>query len=143
MLLGLLVLSVSPAQAELYKWTDGQGKIHYSDQPPSASTKSISRSATGQSEITSEAQKALNEKDQAYQQRKKDAEEARAKADAEAEQARIKRENCDRARKNLGVLQNTPRVYTTNAAGQRAYMDETARANALATSQKAVDENCK
>lgn len=143
MFLGLVACASSAAQAELYKWTDGQGKIHYSDQPPSAQTKSIGRSAAGQSDITSEAQKTLNEKDQAYQKRKKDAEEARAKADAEAEQARVRRENCDKARKNLGVLQSTPRVYTNNSAGQRVYMDDTARARALASSQKAVEENCK
>lgn len=141
-----LVLAASPAshaQAELYKWTDAQGKTHYSDHPPTANTQSIGRSTAGQTDITHEAQKTLNEKDQAYQKRKKDAEEARAKADAEAEQARVKRENCDKARKNLGILQNTPRVYSTNAAGQRVYMDDAARASALANSQKAVDENCK
>lgn len=142
MFLGLLACSTSPAQAELYKWTDGQGKTHYSDHPPTAQTKSIGRSAAGQADITSDAQKTLNEKEQAYQKRKKDAEEARAKADAEAEQARGKRKNCDKARKNLGVLLNTPRVYSTNAAGQRVYMNDAARASALASSQKAVDENC-
>ncbi|MFP5418028.1 MAG: DUF4124 domain-containing protein [Gammaproteobacteria bacterium] len=143
MFLGLLACSAGHAQAELYKWTDGQGKTHYSDQPPTANTQSIGGAAASQAEITSEAKKALNEKDQAYQKRKKDADEARAKADAEAEQARIKRENCDRARKNLSVLESRPRVYSTDAAGRRVYMDDAARASALASSQQAVEKNCK
>jgi hypothetical protein len=29
----LLALSALPAQAEIYKWTDANGKIHYSDRP--------------------------------------------------------------------------------------------------------------
>jgi small subunit ribosomal protein S21 len=75
--------------------------------------------------------------------RRKEAEDARAKAEKEAEQARIQHENCAKARNNLSTLQNTPRVYTTNGAGQRTYMDDSARANALANSQKAVSEYCK
>lgn len=142
MFLGLAIVAAGPVQAELYKWTDGEGKVHYSDQPPSSAAHTVNRTATGQSAITREAQKALDEKDEAYRKRKKAADEARAKTDAEAEQARIKRENCDKARKNLDVLRTTPRVYSTNPAGQRVYMDDDARADALASSQKAISENC-
>jgi Domain of unknown function (DUF4124) len=140
--LGVLALS-SHAQAELYKWTDGQGKVNYSDQPPSVNAQTIKASPAGQAETTTQATQALDAQDQAYQKRLKDAEDARVKADKEAEQARVQRENCDKARNNLSTLQNTPRVYTTNPAGQRVYMDDTARANALASSQKAVSDFCK
>lgn len=138
-----IALATSPTYADLYKWTDGQGKIRYSDQPPNIDTKSIGQSTAGQSAITTEAKKTLNEKDQDYLKRKKDAEEAQAKASSEAEKARVQQENCDKARKNLGVLQDTPRVYSTNPAGQRVYMDEAARASALANSQKAIQDFCK
>lgn len=138
-----LALLATHAQAELYKWTDGQGKVHYSDQPPTVNAQAIKSQSAGQAEITSEAKKSLDAKDQDYQKRKKDAEESRAKAEAEAEKERVQRENCEKARKNLSVLQNTPRVYSTNAAGQRIYMDEAARASAQANSQKAVFVFCK
>jgi hypothetical protein len=140
----LVALALSAhAQAELYKWTDAQGKLHYSDQPPTVNVQTVKTPARGQAETTEQATQTLNAREQDYQKRRKDAEEARAKADKEAEQARIQRENCDQARSNLDRLQNTPRVYTTNAAGQRVYMDDTARANALANSQQAVSEYCK
>lgn len=129
--------------AELYKWTDGQGKTHYSDQPPTVKAQAIKSPSAGQEAITSEAKKTLDAKDQDYLKRKKDAEEAQKKADAEAEKERVQRENCAKARNNLSVLQNTPRVYTTSATGQRVYMDEAARASSLASSQKAVSEFCK
>jgi hypothetical protein len=131
------------ADAGLYKWTDSQGKVHYSDQPPTANAQAIKNPAEGQAEATTQATESLNSKEQAYQKRRKEAEDARAKAEKEAEQARIQRENCAKARNNLSTLQNTPRVYTTNTAGQRTYMDDSARANALANSQKAVSEFCK
>ncbi|MCP4875949.1 MAG: trypsin-like serine protease [Gammaproteobacteria bacterium] len=33
-LLGLVLLTVQPALAQLYKWTDEKGKVHFSDKPP-------------------------------------------------------------------------------------------------------------
>ena len=140
---GLAAAVSGAAHAGLYKWTDSQGKIHYSDQPPSTDARSIGRSAPGTSAITRDAQQSLDEKDAAYQQRRKSADEARAKADAESEQARIKRDNCEKARNNLATLQNSARVYTTDSTGQRRYMDDASRTGAMASSQKAVQENCR
>lgn len=143
-LLFFCVLAVAtPAHAELYKWTDGQGKTHYSDQPPTVKAQVIKNNAAGQADITSQAVQSLDAKDQAYQKRRKEADEARAKSEKEAEQARVQRENCAKARNNLSTLQNSPRVYTTDAAGQRTYMDDAARARQLASSQKAVADFCK
>lgn len=142
MFLGALAFAAH-AQAGLYKWTDAQGKVHYSDQPPTLNAQPIRAPAAGQADATREATQSLNARDQAYQKRRKETEEARAKADQEAEQARVQRENCAKARANLDTLQNKPRVFATNAAGQRIYMDEAARADALAGNQKIVADACK
>ena len=137
-----LAVAVSAQASGLYKWTDSSGKVHYSDQPPTVEAQPLRTGSPGQADYAREAAQALDARDQAYQKRLKDAEEARAKADKEAAEMRRKRDNCDKARKNLDVLQNRPRVYTTDAAGQRTYMNDAARAQALANSQKAVAENC-
>lgn len=139
---GALALTAH-AHAELYKWTDAQGKVHYTDQPPTLDSQTIKGNSAGQAETTSKATQSLDAQEQAYQKRRKEAEDARAKADKEAEQARIARENCDKARKNLDTVQNTPMVYTTNAAGKRVYMDDAARARALASSRENVSKYCK
>lgn len=141
---GVLAFSAH-AHADLYKWTDAQGKVHYTDQPPTLNSQTIKPSSAGQAETTSKAKQSLDARDQAYQKRSKEAKDARDKAEKEAEQTRIARENCDKARKNLSTLQNasTPRIYTTNAAGQRVYMDDSARETALASSQKSVTQFCK
>jgi hypothetical protein len=139
----ILGLAFSPlVHADLYKWTDAQGKVHYTDQPPTVNTQTIKNPSPGQAEATSQATQALDAQDQAYQKRKKELDEARAKADKEAEQARVKRENCAKARSNLSALQAPSGVYTTNAAGQRTYMNDASRASALAASQKAVSDYC-
>ena len=142
-LLFLFGLAMIPhAHADLYKWTDGQGKVHYSDQPPTVKAQVIKDSAAGQADTTAQATQSLDAQDQAYQKRRKEADEARAKAEKEAEQARVQRENCTKARNNLSILQNSPRAYTTDAAGQRTYMDDAARVRELASSQKAVSDFC-
>ncbi len=62
------------AHAELYKWTDGQGKVHYTDQPPTVNAQTVKHPQSGQAETTTQATQSLNEKDQAYQKRRKEAE---------------------------------------------------------------------
>ncbi len=47
MLLIMLMSSAAPAQAELYKWVDADGKIHYSDQPPPPSARQSERKQLG------------------------------------------------------------------------------------------------
>ena len=131
------------AQAELYKWTDGRGKVHYADQPPATGAETLPGVPASQAETVREATDTLNARDQAYRKRLKDAEDARAKAAEEARQAKARQENCARARSNLATLQNKSRVYRTDAAGQRIAMDDSARADAIAGSQKAIADNCK
>ncbi|MCA1924802.1 MAG: DUF4124 domain-containing protein [Thiobacillus sp.] len=132
-----------PAAGELYKWVDGSGKVHYSDQPPTVGAQTVRGASAAEAAISEQATQSLSAREQAYQKRLKEDEEAKAKAGKEAEQARLKRENCDKARNNLVTLQNKTRVYSTNTAGQRVYLDDRARAQALASSQKAVAENCR
>ncbi len=141
MLFGLVVSS--SAQAALYKWTDASGKVHYTDQPPTTQAITLPGTSSSQNQTTTQTIQSLDAQEQAYQKRVKEAAEARAKADKEAETARLRQQNCDKARSNLSTLQNRSRVYTTNAAGQRVYMDDAARANAEASSQKAISENCR
>ncbi|MEQ1662178.1 MAG: DUF4124 domain-containing protein [Thiobacillus sp.] len=136
-------LASLPAWAGLYKWTDAAGKVHYADQPPiTAKSTSLKGVNPAQATTTTEAKQTLDSQDQTYKKRKADADAERVKAEKEAENARIKRENCDKARKNLDTLQKAPRVYSTNAAGQRVYMDDSARMNAEASSRKSISEFC-
>ncbi len=134
-------LCLNSAQAEVYKWTDKSGQVHYSDQPPAAEA-AHRVPGTGTPADNSEAIKALAEKEQDYKKRQDETAKAKEKADKEAEEARIKHHNCDRARKQMSQLQSGQRLYTTSPYGSRTYMDATARQQALDNAQKAINENC-
>ena len=141
----LFVLCLSlplAAVAQVYKWTDASGQVHYSDQPPSDQAKAI-KGAPAPSEDASAAQQALAEKDLAFRKRKADAAKAKEKADKDAEATRIKQENCERARRNLTALEQSGRTYTSGPYGQRNYMTDQQHADARVEAQKVMTENCR
>ncbi|MGA7950440.1 MAG: DUF4124 domain-containing protein [Thiobacillaceae bacterium] len=128
--------------AQVYKWTDGSGQVHYSDQPPSDQAKAIKGNPVP-AEEASAALQTLAEKDFAFKKRKADAAKAKEKADKDAEAARIKRENCDRARSNLAALDQGGRTYSSGPYGERNYMTDQQRADARADAQRYMAENCR
>jgi len=79
---------------------------------------------------------------QARKKREADAAEAaRRKADEE-QRAALKADNCARARSGLSTLTSGSRVTITNAQGERAYMDDTARAAEVQRLQQVAQDNC-
>ena len=133
-------LGASHAQADAYKWTDKSGRVHYSDRPPSDAAKPVA--GTGASQDTSQAIKALAEKEQDFRKRQEEAAEAREKADKEAEQARIKLQNCENARKQMSQLQGSNRLYTTAPDGSKQYMNTADRLQAMDIAQQAINKFC-
>ena len=130
------------AAAEIYEWTDGSGQVHYADRPPTVQAQVV-KGATAPSPDAAAAQRELAEKDLAFKKRKEDAAKAKEKADREAEAARIKQENCARARRNLASLDQPGRTYTTDASGQRNYMSDQQRADARAEAEKIIADSCR
>lgn len=133
-------LCLSSAQAEVYKWTDKSGGAHYSDQPPTETAKPLPGAKT--TVDPSQAIKALSEKEQDYKKRQEDAAKAKEKSDKEAEEARIKQQNCDNARKQMSQLQGSKRLYTNAPDGSRTYMKDTDRQQAMNNAQQAINKYC-
>jgi hypothetical protein len=87
----------------------------------------------------------LSTKDKELEEKKKAAEEAEAaKKKAEEERvAKVKAENCERARKTKITLDSGIRVATVNSKGEREVMDDAARAAELKRAQDAINSECK
>lgn len=145
--LWILLLLALPlgASAELYRWVDAQGRVHYSDSPPPAnatSTKTLNTPAPA-SPAPAAAPKSWQEKEMEFRQRRAAEAEAQAKKEKEAEEARQKQANCEAARKNLQLLESGQRVVTVNAQGEREFLDDAARQKAINDARKAVETWCK
>ena len=146
--LGLFVflLCSTTAQADLYKWVDEQGKIHYSDQPASGKTKSetkleISNPSSGTA--TPDKSKSWQEKDLDYKKRQASAAENEAKKQKEAQETKIAQENCTKAKNSLSQLESIAPVYSYNETTGRSYLNEAQRTEAIEKARKSVVEWCK
>ena len=87
----------------------------------------------------------LTGKDAQLEAKKKQAEdEAAAKKLADEEKVtKAKAENCERAKKTLANLQSGQRISSTNAKGERDYMDDSAKAAEIKRIQGIVSSDCK
>jgi glutaredoxin len=57
----LMLVTALSAQAELYKWTDKSGGVHYADQPPAGEVKNLERKKIGGNVIEGQDNFALKE----------------------------------------------------------------------------------
>ena len=152
-----LMLLVTTAQAEIYKWKDSNGVIRYSDVPPSNQQYQSINNKKPAAQSASPAQAANpNEapaaptagndekinKEIAAQRRRDDAEKAKVDAQNKAAENKAKQENCQTAKANLLNYQQGGRVYKMNADGEREYLDDDALDKAAAAAQKEVDKYC-
>lgn len=122
-----LVLAAAPALAATYKWTDANGRVVYSDQPPPGNVK-VEAIAGPPPPANPNAVKELAVKEAEIKQKKM----VRAEEDAKAAKTRVeddkKREQCNKVRNQIALMQsNVNIVYRTNANGEQMLMDEAAR----------------
>jgi hypothetical protein len=121
-----LLLSL-PAAAALYKWTDANGRVVYSDQPPPGSVKSEQLQAAP-SPANPHAVRELAEQEAELKKRQQDrAKQAENEAKLRADASRRAAE-CSRAQaqvRALGASQDI--VYRINEQGERVALDDTAR----------------
>ncbi len=141
----LLFTSIS-SHAALNKWVDADGKVHYSDTAPADVKVKKLRSYTAPDTTTPvsgvSAQKSLAELDAEWKKSQKLKAEAEQKAALEKENATIKLKNCESARNNLGIMENSRALVTYDAKGERSFVDEVSRAQRTEDARKAVSTYC-
>ncbi|MBT8108402.1 MAG: DUF4124 domain-containing protein [Gammaproteobacteria bacterium] len=139
-------LTVAPGVTanEIYKWTDTDGNVHYEDRPSGAPTEEridIGYRRTDNSAVRKrvsarvDAQAARAEADSAAAAAEKEAEE-NAAAEAERQKA------CERSRARLESYLQARRLYRTDDAGERVYLDDAQREEARRKAEEQIAEFC-
>jgi hypothetical protein len=138
-----LALAALPASAALYKWTDANGRVIYSDQPPTGNFKVEAINAPPPP-ANPNAVKELASKEAELQQKKvlradEEAKAAKAKADTDK-----KREQCVRMRGQIAMMQSDQNVllFRSNEKGEPVYMDDAARRKEREQLEAWMRENC-
>jgi hypothetical protein len=141
--LAALVLAL-PAGAALYKWTDANGRVVYSDQPPTAANvqAEVLRGAAPAS--NPQAAKELAQKDADFRKRQADRADAAAKADKDRAARDQRSEECSRVAGNVQQLTwGQVVIYRANEKGEQVPMDEAARQKERARLEAWMKDNCK
>jgi hypothetical protein len=133
------------AHAEIYKWTDQYGRVHYGDQaPPQGAQKEDPQKSDNPIQVmegdngpTGKVDRRRLTRALEKENRQRDKQRA-AKAKREAQRER----NCGNARQRLRMYQNAGRIFRTDANGQRHYYTDAQRADALEAAQQQVDKWC-
>jgi hypothetical protein len=154
-MLAVMLAFAAMASAQMYRWVDKDGRVHYTATPPPPGTKARTlRSPAAPAAAADDAAKDAGAKDarkgpltpaeqeQEFRKRQLEAQKAREKEALAAKDAEAKQENCARAREALRTIESGQRISRTNAQGERYYLDDDARASETEAARRAVQDWC-
>jgi hypothetical protein len=138
---GLLLAALSTAaSAEIYKWTDEDGNVHFSEKKPAdAEAETVQIRYT---EPSAEAQEKLQEtieQDQKAAEERLKAEEDQA---LEERNLAVQQRNCEKARAHLAELQRVVRLFHTDDEGNRVRVGEEERQADIEKMEQVIAEKC-
>jgi len=130
----------SPGAAQLYKWVDKDGKVHYSDAPPA---KEESKRLSIPTNPAPEPPKSAVARDKELDKGRKAAQEASKKTEDTAKATAVKDENCSRAKSNYQIYANGGRILKINEKGEQVMLDDKELEAGREKSRREMDEACK
>ncbi len=137
-----LLVGGSALASEIYKWTDAEGNVHYSDVPvdPQSEHLAIRSKATNNTQVQATTQARLDARDQERQEAANlpagpSRDELRAEADERAKQ-------CTAHKAQLQKFLTNRRIYREDENGERVYMDEAEMAATRERAVSRVEEYC-
>lgn len=139
--IALLLSGQVSVYAEVYRWVDEKGQMHFGDQAGEAGTHAIkphSRQPTqvNQQQRMQKTRKLLN----AYQIERQQLREQKAK---QKEQAKKQKRDCIQARDNLRKYTDYGNIYQLGEDGKREHLSEKQRAALLKRSREVVARSCR
>jgi len=159
-ILAVMLAFAAAASAQMYRWVDENGRVHYTATPPPAGVQSRTLAAPSSpppaapAPASDDAAKDAAAKDahkgpltpaeqeQEFRKRQLETQKAREKQAQAERDAQTKQQNCARARGALATLESGQRISRTDAQGERAYLDDAARARETEAARQAVQDWC-
>lgn len=153
-----LTAAINASHAETFQWKDSNGQTVVSDIPPPATAKgrrsiggvkpavvseAVAEKPAADAPKVADAPKSVAEKDLDFKKRQQETKEKAEKQAKEQAAETDKRENCDRARRNLATLESNQPVTLYDDKGERKFMDTTQRDQEMERARKFMAESCK
>lgn len=134
------VVAVPAFAAEVYKWTDENGVIHFSDTKPVHRDSEVQNLPDDEPPAESDPNAASETGPSAAQQRR---EEIQRKARASQEQQVRTEQQCQAWQAEVDRLEPNRRVFYTNEQGETERMDDVERTDRVAELKSLIAENCR
>lgn len=147
-MLFLLILTCTNTFAEISRWVDSDGQVHYSDQiaPPDVQKKtlrSVDNTQASRDPSSVGAPKTIAEREAELKKNEIAKKAAAAKEAQNQAAAAAQKTGCANAQQNLSILNTGMRLMETDANGQIGYMDDNQRTQRIARAQADISANCK
>jgi hypothetical protein len=130
-------------RAEVYKWVDDKGRVHFSDRPVDTESTAVKirqgdapAAATGQDERQLKMQRMLD----VYAEERTERQEAKQKQKAERQQ---RKQNCARAKDRYNSHLRARGIYDLGSDGKRQYMSDDERAKHMKRLKAEISRWCK
>jgi len=142
LLFALLSITTQPIGADIYKWVDEQGNVHYGDKPVTGDDAEAVdlQLETTRTDVGSERAEMREKLIDVMQEDREEKAELRKQKLAERK-ARMK--ECTRLKKNLDRLRHAGSVYRKGEDGERSYFSKEKRAQAEAKFRKRIRQVCR
>lgn len=144
----LLLLLCLPASAEIYKWTDANGRVHFGDQPTGTDTKSATVTAPRSADNAASRPGAGGAPDDRRERQRRLLEvmtQERAERERKAQELAAREEErqrkCSELRNFLKDAEGRP-LYTTDDEGANHFLSEEQRLDYLAKLRATFQEKC-
>ncbi len=138
----LIFCLATSAQAEIYKWVDEQGKVHFSDRPQGKNTEKVEVKSSVSDAQKQDAERLSQRYQQLYQQVKEE-EQAQAEADRKASADKEKRRAvCEQLKKKVNIANQEYALVRFNDEGGHEYLTDEEAADYRSKMNQLYAERC-
>jgi 3-oxoacyl-ACP reductase-like protein len=135
LLLGLVLMISASAQAEVYRWTDANGKVHFGDKKVGASAENITEKVSKTNVDTSTAE---HQKLESIFRKENDADREYKQQQAQPNRELLRQ--CAEAKQYLNTING--RVYFVDKDGKEIKVTEEERKQRVIDVQQEIKEHC-
>ncbi|MGZ5080768.1 MAG: DUF4124 domain-containing protein [Usitatibacter sp.] len=139
LLLWLLLVPLAAAAQSIYKWVDEKGVTHFSESPPpDGKATKVEVKPTG-----TEKPRVDNWKERELESRQRRVQKEGAEEENLRKQESERTQRCSHAREALDTVKNSRRIYRLDDKGERVYMEDKDRPEAIEKWSREVERYCR
>ncbi|MCS3902955.1 molecular chaperone DnaK (HSP70) [Methylohalomonas lacus] len=140
-ILALLMLNTPVLATNMYKWTDEEGNVHYTQNPPPEDAQGVRMDPPADVD-TEQAREELQRKQEKLEAMEQQREQAREEAEKEQERAALYEKNCRLARERLQRLENSGMVRAIDEDGNMSRIGPEEQAERINEVKEKVKKYC-